>query len=532
MQECRQFLSRLFKDTEDKYILIWIYDGRSKKESHWFQDPESAAEFVEGLNNKINVYVGVGLSPSDYGPSRRCEKKNIAGIGALWLDMDIQDPLHKKPNLPPTIKDALAFLGEFPLSPTFVIHSGHGLQAWWILKEPCMFESEEERENTERTTKGFIYFWKQRAAQKGWDIDSVYNLDRVMRVPGTMNRKGDPIPVTIIEENDIEYNLVDFEDFIVEVTDDDKCVDVGEFLLDPTAQPIFDKFDALRENEPRFRQSWEHKRKDMQDQSCSAYDLSLATFAAQAGWSAQEIANLLIAHRRKFNEDLKLRPDYYRRTLEAAMKVSGPERVLREAVTMAQSDKETAEGREKILERLSKMWGFRVIQVIKYLSDPPLYRIVTERGNTSQFTVDCVASQNKLKNLLADTTKKFIPPVKREDWHNVAQLVLDASVDVPIGDESTEAGMANDWIEQYLTEKTIFKDPVEADSVKAPFIKDGGLYIYLEDFRKWIKIIHFENVTRQRLGAIMRGMGASPAIIHMEIKRKDTTRSVWRVKDL
>jgi hypothetical protein len=33
--------------------------------------------------------------------------------------------------------------------------------------------------------------------------------------------------------------------------------------------------------------------------SASEFDQSLATYAAQAGWSAQEIANLLIAQRRK-----------------------------------------------------------------------------------------------------------------------------------------------------------------------------------------------------------------------------------------
>ena len=58
------------------------------------------------------------------------------------------------------------------------------------------------------------------------------------------------------------------------------------------------------ENDQKFKRSWEHRRPDMQDPSASGYDQSLANIALAAGWSDQEIANLMIAHRRKYGEDL------------------------------------------------------------------------------------------------------------------------------------------------------------------------------------------------------------------------------------
>ena len=45
------------------------------------------------------------------------------------------------------------------------------------------------------------------------------------------------------------------------------------------------KLEALQKANPKFRKSWEQDRKDMADQSPSAYDMSLATMAIQAGWS-------------------------------------------------------------------------------------------------------------------------------------------------------------------------------------------------------------------------------------------------------
>jgi P4 family phage/plasmid primase-like protien len=59
------------------------------------------------------------------------------------------------------------------------------------------------------------------------------------------------------------------------------------------------KFDALLANEPKFKASWERQRKDLSDQSASSYEMSLCNYAAQAGWSAQEMLALCIEWRRK-----------------------------------------------------------------------------------------------------------------------------------------------------------------------------------------------------------------------------------------
>ena len=69
-----RFFQALFEYNEDNYILIWTYKKDNTKESHWFKDWREAASFSAPLKD-IDTYVGVGLSPKDYGPNKRCLQK-------------------------------------------------------------------------------------------------------------------------------------------------------------------------------------------------------------------------------------------------------------------------------------------------------------------------------------------------------------------------------------------------------------------------------------------------------------------------
>ena len=107
----------------------------------------------------------------------------------------------------------------------------------------------------------------------------------------------------------------------------------GGLALDPEADPSILKLEVLLKANPKFRKSWEQDRKDMTDQSASAYDLSMATIALGAGWSDQEVVNLLICWRRKHGHDLKLRENYYVVTLDKA----------KEPIVMAQAQEQLDE---------------------------------------------------------------------------------------------------------------------------------------------------------------------------------------------
>jgi hypothetical protein len=112
----REFLRLLWAEKPKKLrILIWtIQDGN--KLSYWRESPDDAADVVAAFPN-AEIYMGVGLAPHDLGPRVRCKAEQIAGITAIWMDIDLASEAHPDKSLPRTVEEALSFLpSEFPPS--------------------------------------------------------------------------------------------------------------------------------------------------------------------------------------------------------------------------------------------------------------------------------------------------------------------------------------------------------------------------------------------------------------------------------
>lgn len=542
--EARAFLGALFGDKpDDLYLLIWTLQD---KRSAWFRDVGKAVAYAVAQAAQKDVYVGVALSPADFGPGARCPAAQVAGLVGLWADVDILSPHHKKKNLPPDERAALALLDSLGLAPSIVIHSGHGVHAWWLFKEPWIFESEAEREAGATLAQRWVCTLKAKAAARGWDVDSTFDLARVLRVPGTVNRKGDPVPVRILQQADVRYNPSDFEPYLPEeIPGAGKRVRLpsnGSITLNPKADPPFSKFMALLEGEPKFKQSWERKRKDLQDQSASSYDFALANYAVMAGWTDQEIVDLLIANRRKHGDDLKLRPDYYERTIAKVrdtLRKEEAQELLEEALHQVQ--KEEAEGGEaptetpeeakrRILKSLSELWNVELRRVVKYLSDPPQYRLETARGAIMLGGVEAIISQAQFRAKMAAATGVLIPKCKGKTWETRAQALLNACDEESIGAEATDEGLCRAWVTGYLAERPPNDEWKEALGLNLPFKRDGAVYLVGAGLRKWLKLNQGEVVTPRSMGTILRAGGCEAVVMVYEIEGgKKTTKNVWRV---
>ena len=320
--EAGNFLQALFAaKPAEMWILIWTLRD---KRSAWFIDVDAAAQYVRAHAGQ-DLYVGAGLAARDYGPHHRCPADQTAAIVGLWADIDIAGPAHRKPNLPPNEGAVRELLADCGPAPTLIVHSGHGLQAWWLFHEIWAFDDTAERQKAASLAKRWNDTLRAHARLRGWDVDATGDLARVLRVPGTTNTKiaDDPRQVRLLREFcAMRYNPSDFDDWLI---DDHpaggaaamRAISIDTLMVNPDAEPPFDKLDALWTAEPRFYQSWRRKRPDMQDQSASAYDMSLASFAVSAGWTDQEITDLLVAHRVKHGDDLK-RPGYYQLTIGKA----------------------------------------------------------------------------------------------------------------------------------------------------------------------------------------------------------------------
>jgi hypothetical protein len=206
------FLNLLWQfKPEELYVLLWTHPD---KRSHWYREIAAAAEFV--LKSRgLDVYVGVGLSSADHGTARRCVSEEIAGISGFWADLDLQSDAHNKKALPANIPDALSIIPE-SMPPTIVIATGNGAHAWWLFKEPYLFDGDDDRKATASQVARWHTLLCLNASSRGWAYDRLSDLARILRIPGTQNLKdpANPKDVLVHSFTDRRYNLSDFEEYL------------------------------------------------------------------------------------------------------------------------------------------------------------------------------------------------------------------------------------------------------------------------------------------------------------------------------
>ena len=192
MTEQRQFLETLWPGglLPGHRLLIWTLQD---KRSHWFADLESAISHAEGINRATDAYVGCGTTRMTLGATQRATSAQVAAIPGLWADIDFGAGKKRRPaDAEAAWKFAVAITGQ---PPSLTVHSGHGLQAWWLFSEPVEIgPGDAER------VKAFGEAVIARGKTFNYDIDSVWDLSRIMRIPGTVNNKAEPVPVRLYDD--------------------------------------------------------------------------------------------------------------------------------------------------------------------------------------------------------------------------------------------------------------------------------------------------------------------------------------------
>jgi len=536
--EARRFLEAVFVDKpQSLYALIWSLPS---KRSEWFQDLAAAARHG-AREERANVYMGVGLSEHDYGPNARCKADAIAGIGGLWADIDIAGDTHKKPNLPRSQEDALALVRELPTQPSAVIHSGGGLQVWWLFNELWVFESGSEREHAAQLSRRFHETLRNHAHRRGTDIDATSDLSRVMRLPGTQNQKvaATPRPVTILELDETRrYDPSDFEDFLSPDPGAKTSGSVVRELSETTAQrlklsaaanPPFDKFHALYENDDVARRTWNEKRTDLKDASASAYDLAMANICVIANWSDQEIANTLIAMRRKHGKDLKLRHGYYGLTIAKARAGAVEEEQVEEAYESVEQTLRGEPAELEPLEALNRILGTEISGIRKLKMHPVQYFMRLKDGRIGYFRSSDIQRFTNFELKYFEVGDKWPRVKKAKKWAELRDLIANHISQVgqqdDLGPEALEAGPVIEWLDEYLSwrrpktgldRKVIMRDEPWVDD-------DGNVYVRLHKFREYIDRYMGTKLEGRQLPKHLKAAGFDRCIR----KVGQITRSYW-----
>ena len=149
-------------------------------------DPIDAPAYVDALADTADVFYGV--CPTK-GPARdragRGTEEDATRLSALWADLDV------KPGACKNLKTAHAIIGDLTAAvgtrPSAIVDSGHGLHPYWLLVDGWV------RNDDIGSARVLIRRWGRLVAAVAKDhaaeVDSVFELARMLRVPGTFNNK-------------------------------------------------------------------------------------------------------------------------------------------------------------------------------------------------------------------------------------------------------------------------------------------------------------------------------------------------------
>lgn len=542
--------------------LKFLVCGKDNFAGRWFDNVASAADWAVERAEKVDVYVGVGMrrEEPERDPDGVLRKRGLANeidaVPGFWLDLDVAGPDHKKKNLPPTFEDGRKFIDElFPMHPpSLVIMSGHGLQAYWLFPEVLVFSDDDERKRFQKVSERFAGTARAFAKTKGWTIDSVFDIARVLRLGGTVNRKSDPVATVVevpqegtrVQRYDLEEieGLLIAEEMVLNDEGKPKILDpVGFLTLSKDRYPPTDALVSLVANNDKFRESWERGRKDMSDQSPSSYDFSLAVMAVRAGWKDQEIADLLISWRVKHRIELKatkrggIRLDYYQRTISKARSVVAQESVGKpfedesETPVPAPGVAITSDERKKIIDKVRRIFGLPIERFVQRGSgDDALFSFILSDGTSIPIgTAASLDSQQVIRAKIFPVAHRFPIRMKNETFDRM-MASLGSIVEIIDNPESTRAGKFGTLLLEYFVAKT--SNLRETDWQRNlmngdPFIRDDSVFISVPNLESWIKFQYTRKVSSLDLWTDLPEWGFVQSSESARVGGRKLSRRYW-----
>ena len=463
---------------------------------------DAAADAAVGINR--DAYVGVSLVAKNLGKRRRGSAKESAGIPGVWADIDVNGGPENKKGAAPSFEAAFE-LANAVLTPTLVVNSGYGLQAWWLLDGgPWIFGTLDERDRAAQIAAGWIARLQNEARERGFRIDATQDLARLMRIPGTFNGKGGLMaPVEgydepITEQDGKRYSLEVLAEHVVSVSAPQGGVSFStagevDIAVNFDTNPPFDKLEAIRENNPAFDATWRMQRTDRPGWSASEYCLSLASFAVHAQWEDQEIADLLIAFRRKHGNDFKY-PEWYARTIRKARhdqtesrREQAREEATEELVQIGQED--SGADPDHVVSLFTDLLGgkFPVKEVIQSNLDPEnaIFRLILANG--TEISLGSFANlydPNRFAQRFGIVTGHVPKVPKKTKWVDAINGLLKARV-IRNAELTTTRAQVTSWLRDYVS-ATITEDVDEACMRRDPFVYRDHVWVAPKRFHGYV----------------------------------------------
>ncbi len=229
------FFHTLYGGTENGHICIWT---KNYRKSRWFETTdtgiEEASTYAISMAEEDDVYFGVCLQKEALGDYQRGSTDSALFCPGIWVDIDIAGDAHSAGNLPSNNEDVQRIMEQFSLEPTVIVNSGHGYHVYTLFDKPFMIMNEKERNRIQDLVNSYQKILRSYCTKKGWTLDNTSDLARILRVPGTMNHKSNPVPVLVTSQSNKRYPFEMVEDAVLHIQEQDADHD-----LDTFTEPIY-----------------------------------------------------------------------------------------------------------------------------------------------------------------------------------------------------------------------------------------------------------------------------------------------------
>lgn len=509
--DATQWLQSLYLDVPEGFVVLWRSDTKRSTFLDVTKGFASASLEVERCKKVkgANIYFGLGIQKEEV--RGRGSEDSVVAIPGVWVDIDYanKDVAAGNQKQYPTLEVVGKALDSLPLKPSIIVRTGGGLHVYWIFNEPFLIENSDDTKRARKLTWGWQKLIKTALCKANdgveCDIDSTADLSRILRLPSGWMHKYEKTAELAegYEDPDqwVRYGIESVEEFAADVEPPTKqdMLQVGPRIegitLDITADPDADLF-AVMFDESDFKRVWNHKKSFA---SLSEYEMSLSSQAAYANWPLQEIANLIIAHRRKYGGDMKkvIRPDYMIPMIQKAVGDMSKHASLQtlngmpDEASISTDNQPTSSNRDRIVRNLSNVFGVEIEGWIQYGLDDPLYSLALANGEDCRIgnARDVLSGSIAFQAAIYARCQCSMQPVSRRAWPGVCQSLAEIVTVVAPDDSKREIVVVND-VESYLSRAEFYTEDGKAIacSEKAPMLVGGVVYIFFDKFFAWLNL--------------------------------------------
>lgn len=266
-EQIRFYLNQLFR-LEEGYIEFRPIKG-SEVRTKFFKNPcnpKQPLNFINSLQGKWNIYVGVNLRSL-----RRSKERFLKSVGTFFADVDAKDFEGGR-------EEAREVIDNFVLTPSMIIDSGNGFHVYWILEDSFDINHRGDLEEAKQVSAKL---------HKEINADQTYDLGRVLRCPGLENVK-DPDNPKLCSVDSFSFNTYDFRQ-LQDVLPDGKVNLNSDANLDFSTESDIEGWDDIRGRIPEYIVDRIQEIPEQYKNDRSANDYWIANKLLECGFNDQEI---------------------------------------------------------------------------------------------------------------------------------------------------------------------------------------------------------------------------------------------------